>query len=241
MSTSTPDPLSTEELLQQLDEVFKVCHPFNRSILAHLPHHLPGDPEHRPIPRQRRRDTERFGSRTKGRLGAELDRSRRTVLRTTRRKPDFKPNTRDPDIVLIVSTAALICFQQRVQLTLRKVVRALRERGSSPYAIRPPLPGQPLPKAFQPVVSPVFDPAPSDEASAGQAPTREQGEGVGTDEASTLLEDPVLSVYAQRLEVAVLDELKQALLDMEHEEQHEEQSEPHKPKEGKIENADMEL
>ncbi|KAI5455522.1 hypothetical protein NCC49_000329 [Naganishia albida] len=195
MSTSTPDPLSTEELLQQLDEVFKEIPNIVQYLGSAVGTLKDLDPARKDV---WARNLTGLGGQYYGRL-------------------------------------------DRVQLTLRKVVRALRERGSSPYAIRPPLPGQPLPKAFQPVVSPVFDPAPSNDASAGQAPTREQGEGVGTDEASTVLEDPGLSVYAQRLEVAVLDELKQALLDMEHEEQHEEQSEQHKPKEEKIENADMEL
>lgn len=51
MPVNDPDPLSSEVLLQQLDEVFKVCSPLHLCLPRSYPaSSLPGNPEHRPVP-----------------------------------------------------------------------------------------------------------------------------------------------------------------------------------------------
>lgn len=52
--------------------------------------------------------------------------------------------------------------------------------------------------------------------------------------------DAGLSVYAQRLEAAILEELKQALTEMENEEQRGQHSEPRQVGNGERESGDME-
>ncbi|GHJ86082.1 hypothetical protein NliqN6_2484 [Naganishia liquefaciens] len=90
----------------------------------------------------------------------------------------------------------------RIQSTLRRVVRALRERDASPYAIRPPLPSTALPPAFTPATSPRTIPPPTD-----QAPQQMTPETTSTDPAQ-------LSTYALRLEVDALADLQGALREM---------------------------
>ncbi|KAJ9107465.1 hypothetical protein QFC21_000918 [Naganishia friedmannii] len=113
----------------------------------------------------------------------------------------------------------------RIQLTLRKVVRILHARGSSPYAIRPPLPTQQLPKAFQVAKSPFTEtdvgkedgqPGPSNEAKGTpNAAGISEGNAAEAGTAEQETEKDKLSVYARRLEIAILQELQQALQEME--------------------------
>ncbi|KAJ9123088.1 hypothetical protein QFC22_001278 [Naganishia vaughanmartiniae] len=105
------------------------------------------------------------------------------------------------------------------------VVRMLHERGSSPYAIRPPLPTQPLPKAFKIAKSPFIEAGnareddhfgfkkEADAKSTSTGISVGNTAGVGTAEQET--EKDNLSVYARRLEVTILQELQQALQEME--------------------------
>lgn len=65
-----------------------------------------------------------------------------------------------------------------------------------------------------------------------------ESEGTGETEA---VKNDGLSVYAQRLEAAILQELKQALLDMEHEGEQCENSQRQGDDKDKIESDDMEL
>ncbi|KAJ9109567.1 hypothetical protein QFC20_003313 [Naganishia adeliensis] len=197
MPVSDPDPLSTEVLLQQLDEVFKEIPNIVQYLSSAVGTLKDLDPARKDV---WARNLTGLGGQYYGRL-------------------------------------------DRVQLTLRKVVRALRERGSSPYAIRPPLPGQPLPKAFEPVVSPASNMLPPSDTSAGGATMQTQNksaESEGTGETEAVKNDG-LSVYAQRLEAAILQELKQALLDMEHEGEQCENSQRQGDDKDKIESDDMEL
>lgn len=131
---------------------------------------------------------------------------------------------------------------QRVQLTLRKVVRALHERKSSPYAIRPPLPGQPLPAAFEPVVSPLTTLPPTAETQAGDG-AAQSASGVTESEGMTAAasKEDGLSVYARRLEAAILQELKHALLEMEHDEQQVKDRRPGEDTKDKIDKDHMDL
>lgn len=105
------------------------------------------------------------------------------------------------------------------------MVRSLHERGSSPYAIRPPLPTQPLPKAFDVAKSPYTETdgekQVSNSATNSEAKSRSNGAGTLEENIADAAfteqetEKEKLSVYAQRLEVAILQELQQALQEME--------------------------
>lgn len=77
----------------------------------------------------------------------------------------------------------------------------------------------------------------------GGATTQTQNKAVESEATGEtgVIEDRGLSVYAQRLEAAILQELKQALLDMEHEGEQVEMSQPQGDDKNKIERDDMEL
>ncbi|KAJ9110440.1 hypothetical protein QFC19_001566 [Naganishia cerealis] len=180
MATNAPDPLSSQALLKDLDEVSKEI----PNIIQYL------------------------GS-AMGTL-KDLDPARKDVWARN----------------LTGLSGQYYGRLDRIQMTLRKVVRVLHERGSSPYAIRPPLPTHPLPNAFEIAKSPyseeeteqVNDPSRSTEEAGTKSRLVGSGvsevDGVDGVTAGQGAEKDGLSVYARRLEVAILQELQQALQEM---------------------------